>query len=78
MGLDSRVACVANDTELEGLVDLKWLRDVLGTLRGTLVRIRDASANPDVRTAIALVDTCLIITGKPKEEACKTTTKSND
>ena len=58
--------------------DLAWLRDVLATLRGTLVRIREASANPDVRTAIALVDTCLIITGKTKEEACKTTTKSND
>ena len=58
--------------------DLAWLRDVLGTLRGTLARIREASANPEVRTAIALVDTCLIILGKPKEETCKTQTKSND
>jgi hypothetical protein len=48
--------------------DLAWLRDVLGTLRGTLVRIREASANPEVRTSIALVDTCLIILGKTKEE----------
>ncbi|NBS49854.1 MAG: hypothetical protein EBS97_04485 [Verrucomicrobia bacterium] len=58
--------------------DLAWLRDVLGTLRGTLVRIREASGNPDVRTAIVLVDTCLIILGKPKEELCKTQTKSNE
>ena len=48
--------------------DLAWLRDVLGTLRGTLVRMRDGSNNPEVRTAIMLVDMCLIILGKKKED----------
>ena len=58
--------------------DLAWLRDVLGTLRGTLVRFRDGSNNPEARASIALVDLCLIILGKTKEETCKTQTKSND
>ena len=49
------------------MIDLDWLRSVLGTLRGTLVRIREASSNPEVRTAIALVDACAAIIGKPKE-----------
>jgi hypothetical protein len=68
LGFDSGLVGVANDQKLENLVDQDWLRDVLGTLRGTLVRIREASANPEARTAIALVDTCLIILRKPKEE----------
>ena len=59
-------------------MDVRWLCDVLATLRGTLVRIRDASSNPEVRTAIALVDASLAIIGKPKEEICKTQTKSSD
>ena len=50
------------------MIDLDWLKSVLGTLRGTLVRIREASSNPEVRTAIALADACLAIIGKPKEE----------
>jgi hypothetical protein len=48
--------------------DLVWWRDVLGTLRGTLVRIREATANPDVRTAIALVDALLLMSGTKKED----------
>ena len=78
MGDMSWAVGVEHPKALEDLVDLNWLRDVLGTLRGTLVRIREGSTNPDARTAIALVDTCLIIIGKPKEEPCKTQTKSND
>jgi hypothetical protein len=50
------------------VADLVWWRDVLGTLRGTLVRIREATANPDVRTAIALVDALLLMSETKKED----------
>jgi hypothetical protein len=68
---------VADAEKLENLVDVGWLCDVLATLRGTLVQIRDSSRDPQLRTAIALVDACLAIIGKSKEDSCKTHTKSS-
>jgi hypothetical protein len=59
------------------VIDLDWLKSVLCTLRATLVRVREASSNPEVRTAIALVDACSAIIGKPKEGEWTTTQKWN-
>jgi hypothetical protein len=50
------------------VLDLAWLRDVLGTLRMTLVRIREGSTNPEIRAAITLVDAMVLMLEEKKEE----------
>jgi len=46
------------------MFDFDWLRDVLETLRGVLLRIKGRIADPEISLAITLTEASLLMLGK--------------
>ena len=46
------------------MFDFDWLRDVLETLRGVLLRIKGRIADPEILLAITLTEASLLLLGK--------------
>ncbi len=50
------------------MVDLNWLRDVLETLRGVLLRLKGRHRDSDILMAITLTEATILMLGKNKGE----------